>query len=90
MIFFTHPLVAFGVRLQYLLYTGPVIVTYDTSFASLFSIISNFLPTSQWFANLDGIKEDALSAFKTVLFYPHKKKINDLPHCGYGAHNQVL
>ncbi|KAH9077901.1 tRNA synthetases class I-domain-containing protein [Lactarius deliciosus] len=27
--------------------------------------------TSQWFANLDDIKEDALKALETVTFYPH-------------------
>jgi isoleucyl-tRNA synthetase len=57
----------------------PVIVTYDTSFASLFSIISHFFSfnsaTSQWFTNLDGIKEDALSALKTVSFYPYTCKL---------------
>ena len=64
----------------------PVIVTYDTSSASLFSIIfilflSFNSATSQWFANLDGIKEDALSALKTVSFYPQLCKLPPLLFC---------
>ena len=48
----------------------PVIVTYD-SFLRRYSPNLHFnRATSQWFANLDGIKEDALSALDAVSFYP--------------------
>jgi isoleucyl-tRNA synthetase len=52
----------------------PVIMTYDLILVVLlfskFIFLSFNRATSQWFANLDGIKEDALSALKTVSFYP--------------------
>ena len=31
-------------------------------------------PTSQWFANLEGIKDDAIEALKDVTFYPPQCK----------------
>ena len=49
----------------------PVIVTYVILF--LFELAFDLLDhraTSQWFADLDTIKEDALSALKDVTFYP--------------------
>jgi isoleucyl-tRNA synthetase len=52
----------------------PVIMTYDTSLHRYFpqiSFLSFNSATSQWFANLDGIKDDALRALKPVSFYPH-------------------
>jgi isoleucyl-tRNA synthetase len=58
----------------------PVIVTYDTSLHCIaifhnFQFLSFNSATSQWFANLDGIKDDALRALKTVSFYPDLCKL---------------
>ena len=36
--------------------------------------------TSQWFANLDFIKEDALNALKDVSFFPEACKRNSSVH----------
>ena len=48
----------------------PVIVTYDSFLRRYFPNLHFNRATSQWFANLDGIKEDALSALDAVSFYP--------------------
>jgi isoleucyl-tRNA synthetase len=54
----------------------PVIVMYDflPFYFPKFHFFSFNRATSQWFANLDGIKEDALTALKRVSFYPHHCK----------------
>ena len=49
----------------------PVIVTYvQPHLLSNSDLTCARRATSQWFANLDDIKEDALKALETVMFYP--------------------
>ncbi|KAG6331358.1 hypothetical protein ID866_7732 [Astraeus odoratus] len=54
----------------------PVIVTWVLVY---FFVVVAFIPefrraTSQWFANLDNIKEDALTALESVTFFPPKSR----------------
>ena len=46
--------------------------------------------TSQWFANLDAIKDDAIAALKDVRFYPPQCESLSTPSCPSNAYIHVL